>query len=62
MNKRRRVAIVEEDRVQEEFAGAFGGVDVHGNSNVVTGGVVGHETLDVGELVGTSIGGAVLQS
>ena len=62
MNKRRRVAIVEEDRVQEEFAGAFGGVDVHGNSNVVTGGVEGHETLDVGALAGTSLGGAVLQS
>ena len=62
MNKRRRVAIVEEDRVQEEFAGAFGGVDVHGNSNVVTGGVEGHGTLDVGALAGTSIGGADLQS
>ena len=48
MNKRRRVAIVEEDQVQEEFAGAFGGVDVHGNSNVVTGGVEVRGTLCIG--------------
>ena len=62
MNKRRRVAIVDEYQVQEEFACAFGYVDVHGNSNVVTGGVEGHGTLDVGALASTSIGGAILRS
>ena len=61
MNKRRRVAIVE-DRVQEVFADAFGGVDAHGNSDDAIGGVEGHGTFDVGALAGTSIGGAILQS
>ena len=48
--------------MQQEFSDAFGGLDGHGNSDVDFGGAEASGTMDVGELGGTSIDGAVLQS
>ncbi len=62
MNKRRRVAIVEEDRVQEEFAGAFGGVDAHGNSDGAIGGAEDSQYLGCLCIGWYLYCGAVLQS
>ena len=47
-NKRRRVAIVEDDRVQQEFSDAFGGLHGHGNNDVDFRGVEASGTVDVG--------------